>query len=615
MKPIRITDEKRNWIAVIGLFIATMVLYWPAINFPFVNYDDELYTYQNPFVLQGFSWAGIKYALTTNVGGNWYPLTIMSLMADASLYHLFAGGYHLTNVLLHAINVVLVWVLIKRMTGLFWPGLVAAMLFAVHPLNVESVAWVAERKNVLSAFFFILTVLAYMRYAEDPRPMRYLLALMLFVLGLTAKAMLVTLPFLLFLLDYWPLQRILPAQNSSKADAVPDLRRLVLEKLPFLAFAVADCIITYLTESHEGAVPSRAIVPFESSMLNIPIAYLTYLEKSFWPSNLCVLYVFPEKLPVTSAVISLVLLITGTVAAWHWRWKFRWLIVGWLWFLGMLVPVIGIVQLGIQTWTDHYAYEPTIGIFLIVGCFLYEIWGAWRPLRACLILAPAGFLCVCAILARQQIYCWRDGVALFSQAIAVNPNNAAAQALLGASFNGKGEYSNAVEHFAIAVRLRPQEYDWQLNFGLALVKAGQFTEALAPLETVLKQRPNDVGLRNTFGVALMETGKPHEAENQFDQAIALRPDYPDSYFNLGKVLMKEEQLKPAITNFVTALRVSPNWPQAMERLAAAYAADGDSTNAVSAANRALAMAKADSQPRLANEISMELEKYQSRRSP
>ena len=614
-KFVRITEEKRNWIAGIVLFLVTMALYWPTTRFPFVNYDDQTYVYQNPVLLKGLSWAGVQYALASIVSGNWHPLTMMSLMADASVYGSFAGGYHLTNILLHAINVVLLWILIRRMTGLFWPAVVVAMLFAVHPLNAESVAWIAERKNVLSTFFFILTVLAYLRYAENPRPVGYLLTLILFVLGLLAKAMLVTLPFLLFLLDYWPLQRIFRAQNSPEANAVSDLRRLVLEKIPFLAVSAADCIITYFTQAHAGAVSSLASLPFESRALNIPVAYLMYVEKSFWPANLCVFYAFPEKQAVAPAVISLVLLIMGTVAAWHLRWKFRWLITGWLWFLGMLVPVIGIVQAGPQAWADHYAYVPTIGIFLIAGCALNELWGAWRPLRPSLVLAFAGFLCVCVLLARQQMDCWRDSVALFSQAIAVNPNNAAAQALLAASFNGEEQYSNAAEHYAIAVRLEPRAGEYQLNYGLVLVKAGQFAEAIPPLEMVLKQAPNDPGLRNTLGVALMQSGKSHEAENQFEQAIALRPDYPKSYFNLGEVLLKEEQPKPAITNFVTALRVAPNWPKAMERLAAAYAADGDSSNAVSTANRALALAKADYQTGLANEISEELDRYQSHHVP
>jgi protein O-mannosyl-transferase len=615
IKFIRITEKKRNWIAGIGLFIVTVALYWPTVWFPFVNYDDQLYVYQNLVVLKGLSWAGIKYALTSNVVGHWHPLTMVSLMADASVYHSFAGGYHLTNVLLHAINVVLVWILIQRMTGLFWPGVVAAALFAVHPLNAESVSWIAERKNVLSTFFFILTVLAYLRYAEKPGPVRYLLTLVLFVLGLMAKAMLVTLPCLLFLLDYWPLQRIFSAKNSSKANSIPNLRLLVLEKIPFLAFAAGDCIITYVTAVHGGAVESLASLPIEARMMNIPVAYLTYLEKSFWPTHLCVLYAFPEKLPIARAVVSLVLLIMGTVAAWQWRWKFRWLIVGWFWFLGMLVPVIGVVQAGIQAWADHDAYVPLIGLFLIAGCALNELWGVWRPSRPWLVWACTGFLCVCAVLARQQMDCWRDSVALFSQAIAVNPNNAAAQAMLAASFNGEKQYSNAADHYAVAVRLEPENAEYQLSFGLALVHAGRFAEAIGPLEIALKQKPNDASLRNTLGVALMQSGKSHEAENQFDRAIALQPDYPKSYFNLGEVLLKEEQPKPAITNFVTALRVAPNWPQAMERLAAAYAEEGDSSNALSTANRALAMAKADYQSDLANEIVKELNTYESHRVP
>ncbi|HEV2318823.1 MAG TPA: tetratricopeptide repeat protein [Verrucomicrobiae bacterium] len=615
MKFNRLTEERRNWIAGIGLFIVTVALYWPTVWFPFVNYDDQLYVYQNPVVLKGLSWAGIKYALTSNVVGHWHPLTMISLMADASVYHSFAGGYHLTNVLVHAINAVLLLFLIKRMTGLFWPGIVVAMLFAVHPLNAESVSWIAERKNVLSTFFFILTVLAYLRYAETPGPMRYLLTLLLFVLGLMAKAMLVTLPCLLFLLDYWPLQRIFPAENSSKANGIPELRLLVLEKIPFLAFAAGDCVIEYVTAVHGGAVETLSSLPFEARMVNIPIAYLTYLEKSIWPAHLCVLYAFPEKLPIAPAAVSLALLIMGPVAAWHWRWQYRWLIVGWLWFIGMLVPVIGVVQAGIQAWADHHAYVPIIGLFLIAGCGLYELWGRWRPSRPWLVLACTGFLCVCACLARQQMDCWQNSVALFSQAIAVNPNNAAAQAMLAASFNGEKQYSNAADHYAVAVRLKPENAEYELSLGLALVHAGRFREAIAPLEIALKRMPADAGLRNTLGVALMQSGKSHEAENQFDQAIALQPNYPKSYFNLGEVLLKEEQPKPAITNFVTALRAAPNWPQAMERLAAAYAAEGDSSNAISTASRALALAKADYQSDLANEIAKELDAYQSHREP
>ena len=605
-----LTQTRRNWIAGITLFVATMALYWPATVFPFVNYDDQLYVYENPDVLKGLSWAGIKYAFTAIVAANWHPLTILSLMTDSSVYHSFAGGYHLTNILLHAINVVLLWILMWRLSGLFWPAVLVAALFAVHPLNVQSVAWISERKNVLSTLFFILTVLAYLRYAERPRTAAYILALIVFALGLMAKPMLVTLPFLLLLLDYWPLKRIFPGQNSPKP-AIQNIQLLLLEKIPFLMLAVADCIVTYLAQKNAGSLTSLEGMPVTWRLVNIPIAYITYLEKTFWPTNLCILYSFPEKLPILPAMISLALLVIGTVAACYWGWKYRWLAVGWFWFLGTLVPVIGAVQTGAQAWADRHAYVPLIGLFLIIGCGLNELWISKRSSHLFIVLVSASFICSYAVVARQQIGYWRSSIALFSQAIAVDPNNAPAQDLLGTALNGEEHFSDAVEHFAAAVRLQPQNFEYQYNLGRALIDDGRFAEAEGPLAAALKQNPNDAILRNTLGVALMQTGKTHEAQNEFSQAIELKPGYPKSYFNLGKALLKEGQPQPAITNFMTALKLEPNWAEAMENLASAYAADGDLTNAISTASLALALAQTNHQTGLSQQISMELSAYQS----
>ena len=336
------------------LFVVTMVLYWPAIGFPFVNFDDPLYVYDNPQVIPGLTWAGIQWAATAVVAGNWHPLTLLSHLADCSFYRLFAGGHHLTNLLLHSTNAVLLWLLLKRLTGQFWPAALVAAVFAWHPLNVESVAWVAERKNVLSSFFFILTVWAYLRYAENPRPTRYLLALILFTLGLAAKPMLVTLPFILWLLDYWPLQRIAFGQNQAALAGQRTGLRL-LEKIPFLMLSVADGVTTLMVQTGSGAVKGLVEVPLASRLLNVPVAYATYLGKTFCPSRLCVNYALPGQLPVVAALGSLLLLFAVTFLAWRWRFQFRWFLVGWLWFLGMLIPVIGLVPVGSQAWADRYA--------------------------------------------------------------------------------------------------------------------------------------------------------------------------------------------------------------------------------------------------------------------
>ena len=606
------TGTRPEWMAGFILFVVTMALYWPVTTFPFVNYDDPLYVSENPDVRSGLSWHGIKYAFTTIVAANWHPVTVLSHMLDCSLFSQFAGGHHLIDILLHSTNGVLLFCLLRRLTHGFGPSILGAALFAWHPLNVESVAWIAERKNVLSTGFFLLTLLAYLSYTKNFRPANYLLALVLFALGLLAKPMLVTLPFLLLLLDYWPLRRI--GFEPDSPPPRPSVKRVLWEKVPFLMLAVADCVITYLAQSRAGAVVPLAASSVACRMLNIPIAYLMYLQKTFWPDHLGILYSFPEKWLGVRAIVASVLLLTGTAAAWHYRWKFRWLAVGWLWFLGTLVPVIGVVQIGGQAWADRYAYVPLIGIFLIIGCGLNGLWLARQSLRTFIGLGVSVFLVACLLLTRQQITHWRNSVALFSQAILVNPNNAAAQNHLGIALNGAGLFTEAAEHFRLAAHLQPQIVEYQYNLARALIDAGRFAEATVPLATVLKQKPDNFILHNTLGVAIFLSGQPHEAEREFYHAITLQPGYAKSYFNLGRALLAEGQPKPAITNFLTALHLEPDWPEAMERLAAAYDAAGDSSNAIATASLALAMAQADRQMKLTEKVAAECKVYQTKAS-
>jgi Flp pilus assembly protein TadD len=446
-------------------------------------------------------------------------------------------------------------------------------------------------------------------YAKNLRLPAYALALALFTLGLLAKPMLVTVPFLLLLLDYWPLRRISLSPDSRNEPAT--LKRVWWEKAPFFALAGADCVITYWVQSQAGSVASLEHTPMIWRMINIPIAYLTYLEKAFWPVHLGILYSFPKTLPVLPALVSSALLLLGTAVAWHYRLKFRWLGVGWFWFLGTLVPVIGVVQTGAQSWADRHAYVPLLGLFLVAGCGLNELWRARPAGRNFIGLGAAVVLSACLLLTRQQISYWRDSVALFTQAVDVNPANAAAQNQLGKAFNGQGQTSEAVEHFALAVQIEPQTDEYQYNLGRALIDAGQFARAIGPLETALKGKPDDAVLHNTLGVALMQSGRPHDADREFSHAITLEPDYAKSYFNLGKSLLKEGQPKPAITNFLVALRLESDWVEAEENLAAAYDAAGDSAKAIATASLALTMAETNNQPNLAREISAELQAYKT----
>jgi Flp pilus assembly protein TadD len=586
-----------------------MVLYWPATGFPFVNFDDQLYVYENPNVIHGLSWHGIEWAATAMVAANWHPLTMLSHMADCSAYHLFTGAHHLTSILLHSANAVLLWLLLKRMTKLFWPSALVAALLAWHPLNVESVAWIAERKNVLSTFFFILTVWAYLRYAEKPRPAKYALALILFALGLTAKPMLVTLPFVLLLLDYWPLQRISFRQNRLDL-AGRENRLLLMEKIPFLILSIADCVITFVVQNQSGSVESLGEVPVSMRFLNIPIAYLTYLEKAFWPFKLCVFYAFPNRLPILSGLISLTLLAAMTFMAWHWRFKFRWLLVGWLWFLGMLIPVIGLVQTGAQAMADRHAYLPMIGIFLIVTCMLNE-WLVARPQSRAFVVAIAfAFLGLCLVLTRQQLMHWQSSVELFTQAVEVNPEDTWSQEMLGKALDGSGQTTEAIEHYSAAARLKPNYVVLQYELGRALMDAGRFSEAENYLSAALRQTPDNSILHNTQGVALMKDGRTPEAETEFARAIELQPDYSKPYFSLGKTLLLEGKSQTAITNFIVALRLEPDWPEALQNLARAYAASGNQSNAINTAGLALKIAQSSHEQALADQIAGELLTYQ-----
>ena len=604
-------ETRRTWLVGAGLFVVTMALYWPATSFPFVNFDDQLYIYENPEVLKGLSWQGIKWVATNAICANWHPLTMLSHMFDCSVFGTFAGGHHLTNIFLHATNALLLWLLLKRLTGLFWPGALVAALFAWHPINVESVAWISERKNLLSGLFLILTVWTYLRHVEQPNPLRYSISLILFGLGLAAKPMLVTLPFLLLLLDYWPLRRIGFDQPTGKVIYQKQTWLLIGEKIPFFLLSLADCIITYKVQETAGAVNSLGGTPIEFRLLNIPVAYGSYLAKLFWPTDLSVFYDFPTKLPIMAAVCSTIVLGAVTFVAWQLRSGWRWLFVGWFWFLGTLVPVIGLVQVGSQSMADRYAYLPSIGLFLIMACGLNGQWISRPHLRNSILIALVTLLSLCLASARKQIMVWQNSVDLFTQATAANPNSASAHKMLARALSACGRQTEAIKQYTIAVRLNPHVADLQYDLGRELISANRFVEAQQHLSAALALDPNNPVYVNTHGVALMMSGQPDAAVMKFTRASELQPDYAKPYFNLGKIFLKKGQNHDAITNFDIALKLQPDWPEALENLASAHAAMGDTDKAVSLAVQALNMATAGHQQSLAERIACELKVYQN----
>ena len=608
-------NRQHYWLVGSALFFLTLAFYWPVTVFPFVNFDDPWYVVNNTWVLNGLSWSGIKWGLTTTDLSNWHPLTMWSYMLDDSLYGLFAGGYHLTNILFHAANAVLLWLVLTRLTGWFWSSALVAALFAWHPMNVESVAWIAERKNVLSTFFFILTIGAYVNYVKDAERGRsvgyYMLALVLFALGLAAKSMLVTLPCVLLLLDFWPLRRISSGPGWGLFFRQRKNWLLLFEKIPFFLLTAADSAISYWAQHKSGAVSSLAGVPFQYRLANVPVAYAGYLSKVLCPVNLCVFYPFPETLHATDAVFTLVLLVAITLIVWHWRAKFPWLLVGWLWFLGTLVPVIGLVQIGAQKMADRYAYLPLIGLFLMFAGSL-ESCGRARPqYRRLISLLAGGILCCCLVLTSRQLMYWQDSVALFGKVVEVSPEDATVHNFFGRALAGGGQSARSIEQYAAAVRLRPEAQEYQYDLGCALIAAHRYEEAETNLAGALRQIPDNAQLHNTRGVALMLDHKLGEAQAEFTRAIALQPDNSSACFNLGKVLLTQGQNQEAITNFNLALRQEPDWPEALENMAGAYAAGGDLSNAVATAGAALKKAQDDVQPLLADRIAAELKTYQN----
>lgn len=599
----------RHWVIGVALFVVTMGLYWPATGFPFVNFDDPAYVCDNPHVLPGVSAKGLRWDLTSNVQGNWHPVTMFSHQLDCSLYGDFAGGQHFTNILLHAINALLLLFLLTRLTGMFWPAALVAALFAWHPLNVESVSWIAERKNVLCTTFFLLAIWAYWRYTQNLRSSRFIaygLSLLLFVLGLASKAMLVTLPCLLLLLDYWPLRRISLSGHWRQLLRQRGTWMLLLEKVPFLVLAAMDCWITYDLQQQAGAVRSFSADPLGLRLMNVPVAYVTYLAKTVWPTGLTIFYPFPVSDRWGLVLAAAGLLVFGTGFAWHWRTKFPWFIVGWLWFLGTLVPVIGLVQVGGQAMADRYAYQSLIGIFLIVAWAFHRCWPSQPAPRVYASTGVALCLGLCLVVSGYQLTFWRSSVSLFERVVDLSPKSGAAHSLLGDAYEFEGMKTNALAQYEIAVRLCPEEPEFNRKLGLELIRNQKYSRAQTYLAQALSAEPDNATYLNDYGVSLMLGGEPNQAARQFKRAITLNPDIPDAYFNLGKILLSKGRAQTAITNFMRALQLNPDWIEAADDMAQSYAAVGDTTRALETAKRALKMAETDQDYPAANQIAKEI---------
>ena len=539
------------WVSL-GLLAAVAVAYWPVRGFGFVRFDDPLYVTENPYVLAGLTGRGLQWAFTSGHAANWHPVTWLSHMLDVALFGVDAGAHHAVSVLLHVATSALLFVVLLRMTGSAWPSLLVAALFALHPLHVESVAWIAERKDVLSALFWMLTLWAYDRYVRDPGPRRFAWVLLAFALGLMSKPMVVTLPFVLLLLDVWPLRRLSPWPTWAS------LRPLLREKLPLFALSAASATITVLAQSRGGAVASSARLPLTERVGNAAISYVAYVQKTLWPDHLAAYYPYPRPTPSVLAAISALALLIATVSAvWIGR-RRPYVLVGWLWYLGTLVPVIGIVQVGTQAMADRYAYLPLIGLFVVLAWALHDLVEA-NPSRRLPVLIAAGALVVaCTAITRGQVRHWESSETLWTHALAVTRGNYAAHTYLGNALASAGNVDSAIAEYTEALRLNPDFPEAHNNLGPALASRGETDAAIAHFTAALRLRPNYADAHNNLGVALASRGRLEEAIAQYREVLRIDPEHAHAHGNLGLALYTLGRAAEAQRQLSLALQRNPS---------------------------------------------------------
>ena len=638
-------------ILAVCLFLAliTWAVFGQTLRHEFVNYDDDTYILKNPEVARGVTIEGTVWAFTHVYAANWHPLTWLSHMLDCQLYGLNAGGHHLTNVLLHAATAILLFLVLRQMTGSFWRSAFVAAIFAIHPLRVESVAWVAERKDLLSGLFFMLTIGAYVRYARGPRSAgRYGLVLLLFALGLLCKPMLVTLPLVLLLLDYWPLNRFAAVEAGRPHDFRIG-RGLIVEKLPLLALAAASCVATFFAQTI--AIRPFTLISLPMRMGNAVIASVAYLRQMFWPSGLAVLYPFSAReVGVSAAVLSVIVLAGISVAVFVLRGR-RYLVTGWLWYLIMLGPVIGIIQVGDQARADRYTYLPQIGLYLLLTWAAADLCARWRHRRLGLGALATIILAALIFTAHTQASYWRNSESLWTHTLACTSDNLTAHKNLGVVLAEKGRTQEAIAHYQEALRIAPNQPNVHAHLGNALLQLGQLNEAVAHFQKELEIVPNSAPAHSNLGVVFLATGRVEESIAHLQRSLEIAPESADAHYNLGNALLRVGRVEEALAHYKKALQINPQdaetqnnmawvlatWPEAQIRdgqkavelatsadsstggkrpivtatLAAAYAEAGRFPEAVLAAERAARLAADQGNIELANSIREQIELYKS----
>jgi Tfp pilus assembly protein PilF len=598
-------NNHRTFFICLFLAITIIAIYWQVNNHDFVYFDDNEYITENRHVQTGLTSGNITWAFTAFHAGNWHPLTWISHMLDCQLFGLKPGLHHLVNLFFHMANTILLFLILYRMTKGLWQSAFVAAVFAIHPLHVESVAWVTERKDVLSTFFWMLTMGAYVFYVERRELKRYLLALFFFALGLMAKPMLVTLPFVLLLLDYWPLRRLTIGKSSvnehTQSEKSPNTHRkkkerrrsaikaehinktekqtrqrgvivqIVLEKVPFFVLSLASSIVTYMAQQKGGAVGSLQSFPLPARIANALVSYCGYIGKMIWPADLAVLYPHPGMFPIWEVVAAVLFLGLTTFLIIRNVKRYPYLTTGWLWFLGTLVPVIGLVQVGVQAMADRYTYVPLIGVSIMVAWGVPEVLKKWRHRNAALATVAVITLSIFSYATWKQVGYWQNSTTLFKHTLEKTTNNPIMLNNMGNVLEGEGRLDEAISHYTEALQIDPNLSDSYNNIGLALTKQGRADEAIPNFLKAIRINPNHAAAHYNLGTVLASQGKLDEAINHFRESIRIKPEHDKAYNNLGNVLLMQGIIDEAIESYREALRINPDYVMAHENLKNALA--------------------------------------------
>jgi protein O-mannosyl-transferase len=663
-----IREQKPNKLTILLIYLtlalATFIAYQQIGHNGFVWDDNVLYITNNPHVKCGITWESVFWAFSTPYAGYWHPVTWLSHILDCEFFGLNPFYHHLVNLLLHIVNTLLLFCVLKRMTGAIWRSAFVAAVFALHPLRVESVAWVAERKDLLCGLFWMLTIAAYIRYARRPSIRRYLLVIIAFGLGLMAKPMMVTLPFVLLLLDYWPLRRFQWAGKATSEVSPPSdsanicyrrstLWRLICEKIPLFILMVASAVVTLIATQKSGTVATLKAVSVDMRIANAIVSYVGYMSKMVYPSRLAILYPYPfDRLLTWQPIVSTIVLAVLTVSVIHLsRQQRHYLIVGWLWYLGTLVPVIGLVQVGSQSMADRYTYLPSIGFFIIVAWGMYELLAKRRYLKVGLAISAGIAVVILLVCTQVQVKYWRDDLTLFGRAFEVTKNNPTMLINLGAAFEGLGKHNEAIICYSEALRFEPKDPSVHYNLADSLAAQGKFNEAISRYRQALKFKPNYPEAHINLGATLLKQGEFDEAINHFQQALQIEPNNPAIYHNLGNVYTAKGKFGEAIGYYRQALNIKPDFALSLnalawifatnsntelqdpelaielaeraakltkyqnatvlDTLAAAHASAGNFSEAVETAEKALQLAESAQQNQLTEQIQNHLQLYKS----